>query len=97
MADGEMRVDVGEVRDTIVFYRGFAAVSGAVATDLATHEFASWGEGDLRQRFAEMARRMSQNLRTNGSDAETVADDLDRGLTLIESTDTEIALAWRMP
>ncbi|HMS74311.1 hypothetical protein [Gordonia sp. (in: high G+C Gram-positive bacteria)] len=101
MADGEMRVDIGDVRDTIAFYRGFAAVSGAVATDLATHEFASWGDGAdgglLRERFSAMARRMSENLRTNGSDAETVADNLDRGLSLIETADAQIALFWRMP
>jgi hypothetical protein len=44
-----------------------------------------------------MARRMSENLRTNGSDAETVADNLDRGLSLIETADAQIALFWRMP
>lgn len=101
MADGEMRVDVGAVRDTIIFYRGFAAVAGAVATDLAGHEFASWGGGPggelLRQRLSQMARRMSENLRTDGSDGETVADNLDRGLSLIEDTDAEIALSWRLP
>ena len=101
MSVGEMRVDVGAVRDTIAFYRGFAAVSGALATDLAGHEFASWGGGSggelLRLRLSEMARRMSENLRTNGSDAETLADNLDRGLSLIEDTDAGVALSWRRP
>ncbi|MBD0020444.1 MULTISPECIES: hypothetical protein [Gordonia] len=101
MADGEMRVDVGRVRETITFYRGFAAVSGSVSTDLATHEFAAWGTGAdallLRERFSAMARRMSENLRTDGSDAESLADDLDRGLSLIEGTDARIALSWPTP
>ena len=64
MADGEMRVDIGDVRDTIAFLSGFAAVSALWATDLATHEFASWGDGAdgglLRERFGDGAQDVGE-------------------------------------
>ena len=101
MADGEMRVDIGDVRDTIAFYRGFAAVSGAVATDLATHEFASWGDGADGGLLRNDSRRWRAGCRRTCAPTEvtpkTVADNLDRGLSLIETADAQIALFWRMP
>ena len=68
-----------------------------MATDLATHEFALLGDGGRWAVEGNDWRWRAVMSDPTGRDAETVADNLDRGLSLIETADAQDALFRRMP
>ena len=99
MTEGEVTVDVDEVRSVVAFYRHAAEVVGSASSSIRDHELGTWAAGEeyreLGERYRDMGRVITDRLGEQARAAAHLADVLDDGMSRLVGADAELGMEVR--